>query len=95
MVPIPHLNERDLGLVVAHSIGTDESVDRAVVAAFLEVNIDVFERETTLEEWVDTDALGAFDWCSGRPFYVSTPVWGYQVVVTPDEVRIYPETPVR
>lgn len=95
MVSLPQLNEEELTLFVSHTIRANETVSEAVVSAFSEANINVFDEETTLEEWVNTDALEEFDWNSRRPFYVSSPVWEHQVVVTPDEVRIYSDTPVR
>ena len=94
MVPLPQLNEEELSLLVSHTIGADETVSEAIVGAFSEANVNVFAEETTLEEWIDTDGLEEFDWDSHRPFYVSSPVWDHQVVVTPDEVRIYNDTPV-
>jgi hypothetical protein len=94
MVPQPRLNEESLELLVSHSIGTEETVSEAIVEAFLEANVNVFARETVLKEWIDTDALEALDRRSHHPFYVSSPVWDHQVVITSDEVRVYTDLPV-
>lgn len=93
MVPLPRLNEAELDLLVSYPIGDEESVCGAVVDAFLAANVDVFDRSSSIEQWIDTDALEGFDWRAGDPLYVSTAIWNHGVVVTSDEVRIYSEPP--
>lgn len=90
----PRLNEGELGLLASCSIDGDEGVQQAIVRAFSAANVDVSERDATLEEWIDTDALRGFDWSADRPLFVSAPMWGHQVVVTPERVRVYSDARV-
>jgi len=93
MVHPPELNEEDLDLLVTYEIDENESVNAAIVNTFMALDIGAFDRDTTLQSQVDTDALDGFDWQSGRHLYVSVEIWGRQVVVTPERVRIYADTP--
>lgn len=95
MVNDPLLNERDLELLVRYPIESGETVSEAIVHAFLTLGVDVFDRETTLQDWVDVGALEEFTWDSACHLYVSTQVWDRQVVVTADGVRIYSDAPRR
>lgn len=91
----PLLLERDLDLLVRYSIDSGETVSEAIVCAFAILGVDVFERETRLQDWVDVGALEGFAWESARALYVSTQIWDHQVVVTADDVRIYGDAPRR
>lgn len=89
MVSLPASNEGDLHLLVAYSLGSGEGVSEAIVNAFQAANVTVFERPTQLEEWIDTDALEALQWTSGRPLYLGARIWDHHVLITGEEVRIY------
>lgn len=75
-------------LVVA-SVGRDESVCEVLVEAFLSVHVDVFERETTLQDRIDCDALDGIDRETTGTVGLTFSVWDHRVVVTPDLVEIY------
>ena len=88
MPHFPLLNERDLRLLVAYS-HSNEELSVAVVEAFHAANVDVFEKPTKLADWVNTDVFDDLQWSADRPLYFSTRIWGCQVVITAEEVRIY------
>ncbi|QLG60914.1 HalOD1 output domain-containing protein [Halorarum salinum] len=83
------LFEDESSLLVAYSLDGDESMSEATVEAFIAANVDVFDRETTLHDWIDPDALDRLDWRSDRPMYLLFPLWDHLVLVTPGKVRIY------
>jgi hypothetical protein len=89
MVPLPHLNEEELNLLVSYSLSSGEEMSEAVVNAFLAANIHVFEKPTQLVDWVDPAVFDAIQWTSDRPLYLSTRIWDHQVVITAEQVRIY------
>jgi hypothetical protein len=89
MHSLPLLNEKQLDLVVCYSLSSGEEMSVAIVNAFHAANIDVFEKSTRLDDWVNTDVFESIHWTSDRPLYLSTRIWGYRVVITPEEVRIY------
>lgn len=84
-------NEHGSAPLATRSVAGGESMSEAIVGAFRAVNVDAFSEDTTLQEWVDTDALEGFEWSSDRPVAVSTRIWGHDVVVTAEAVRIYPD----
>lgn len=89
MRPLPLLNEGELSLLVSYSISSREEMSEAVVDAFLAANIDVFEKPTTLADWVNISVFEAIQWTSDRPVYLSTCIWNHLVVITAEQVRIY------
>ena len=82
-------DEEELSLIVRQPIDSDEEMGEAVVDAFLAAGVDVYERPTTLAEWIDPDVFETLQWSSGRPLYLCTQIWDHRVVMTPEEVRIY------
>lgn len=90
---VPLLNEDDLCLLVAYSYSGGEELSEAIVDAFLAANIDVYEKPTQLVDWINADVLTDLQWSSDRPLYLSTRIWGHQVVLTAEEVRIYTRSP--
>lgn len=92
MSPLPLLNEGDLDLLVAYSLSSEEEMSEAVVNAFLAANIDVFDKRTRLENWINSDVFNVLQWSSDRPLYLSTRIWDHQVVITSEEVRIYTQS---
>lgn len=89
MPPLPPLNEGTLDLLLSYSVGSGEEMAEGVVNAFLAANIDVFERQTQLVDWVDPDILEAIQQSADHPIYLCTQIWDHQVVMTSEEVRIY------
>lgn len=89
MSSVPPLNEESLNLLLSYSIEDGENMSEGVVNAFLAADIDVFEQSTQLVDWIDPDILEAIQRSSDRPIYLCTQIWGHQVVVTSEEVRIY------
>ncbi|WP_436907439.1 hypothetical protein [Halosimplex marinum] len=89
MHSLPLLNEKQLDLLVCYSLSSGEEMSVAIVNAFHAANIDVFEKSTRLDDWVNTDVFESIHWTSDHPLYLSTRIWGYRVVITPEEVRIY------
>ena len=83
------LNERELRLLVRHSVGDHEEMVEAVVDAFIVAGIDVFSKCTTLTEWINPDVFEQLDWSSERLLYLSTIIWDHRVVLTAEEVRVY------
>ncbi|MFD1648009.1 PAS domain-containing protein [Haloarchaeobius litoreus] len=76
-------------LLVTYSRDADEPMSEAILNAFLALDIDIYEMDRTLQDWVDTDLLDGFDWHSARPLTIRTRLWGYSVELTVDAVRIY------
>lgn len=89
MVPLPPLNESDMKLVADYSLSCEEQISVGLVNAFQAADIDAFEEETQLVDWIDTDVFTALNWCADRPIYLSTRIWCHQVVITAEEIRIY------
>lgn len=88
MSSLPSLNERDFNLVVSYSASGTERITDTVVNAFQAANIDVFEKPTTLSDWVNVDVLEDIRWTSGHSYF-GTQIWDHHVVITAEEVRIY------
>jgi len=78
--------------LVTYSPDDDESMSEAILQAFFALDIDVFDMETTLQDWIDTDLIDGFDWDSARPLTITTRLWGYSVELTADEVQIYTDS---
>lgn len=75
--------------LIRYSRDSDEAISHSIIEAFLALDIDIFERETTLEDWINTDALDKMAWCSERPLTLVTRIWAYSVVLSDGEVQIY------
>lgn len=89
MSSLPPLNEGRLNLLVSYSRSSGEEMTEAVVKAFEAANIDAFERRTQLIDWINPDVLESLEWNPDQPLYLSTRIWEHQVVMTPEEIRIY------
>lgn len=92
MVALPLLNEDNMDLLVRYSLSREEEMAEALVNAYHAANIDVFEKPTTISDWINPDALTALQWSSDRPIYLSTRIWDHQVVITAEEIRIYTQS---
>lgn len=89
MSPLPLFNEGDLSLDVRYSLESGEEMGEAVVGAFEAAGLDICNRPTQLVDWIEADVFESIDWTSDRRLYVSARIWDRQVVMTPEEVRIY------
>lgn len=87
--PHTHREPVQANLLVSYKRDTDESITMAVLCAFYACNIDVFDQDSTLEDWISTDALEGFAWNSDCPHVITTRLWGYPVVISTNEVRIF------
>lgn len=76
-------------LLVTYSRERDEAMTESIIEAFLALGIDIFERDTTLQDWIYADALDGLAWRSERPLTLITRIWAYNVVLSDGEVRIY------
>lgn len=92
MAHLSLLNEGDLHLLVAYSLSSGEEMTEALVNAFHAANIEVFEKPTNLADWINADVFDILQWSSDRPLYLSTRIWGHQVVMTAEEIRIYTQS---
>lgn len=88
MPSLPLKNERACDLLVAYSLSSGEEMGEAVVNAFCAANIDVFEKPTTLDKWINTDVFEALQW-TDRPVYLNTRIWDCWVRMSAEEIRIY------
>jgi PAS domain S-box-containing protein len=79
----------DTDMMVTYTRDADESMSQAILNSFFAINIDVFEKNKTLVDQIETDALNGFDWGSNPPHILMTRLWGYRVEVSSDEVRIF------
>lgn len=94
MVSETMLNEKELDLLVSYDIEDGALHSEAVVDAFLAADVAVYEKSSSLEDWIDTDVIDTSIWTSTRgPFYISAQIWGHRVVLTADRVRIYVTSP--
>ncbi|MFC5135670.1 MULTISPECIES: hypothetical protein [Haloferacaceae] len=89
MAGLQRLNEREMDRLAAYSIGVDEETVEGIVRAFDAVGVDVSERPTQLVDWVHADTLD-LRWSADWPVYLSTRIWDHRVVITAEELRIYP-----
>lgn len=84
---LPRLSEQQPPLVT-YQIEGGESVYEAITEAFGALGIDVYEENTTIDDWTsglfDLSMLG-----SEAPWRVSTIMWDHPIVITPGEIRIY------
>jgi PAS domain S-box-containing protein len=79
----------DTNLLVKYTRDPDEPMSQALLQTFLAVNIDIFEKDSTLESQINTDSLNRFDWGKDCPHSLLTHLWGYRVEISSDEVRIF------
>lgn len=88
MAPFP-LTEGDVALIVSYSRESGEEMSEAVVNAFDAAGVDIFDRPSTLSDWVESEMFETVEWSSDRPLSVCTRIWDHMVLLTPEEVRIY------
>lgn len=74
--------------LVSHPISADEPAVDALLAAFERLGVDLQRRETTLQDWVDTDAVDRLS-RSDADLQLTFTAWNYVVVLSQDRVLIY------
>jgi PAS domain S-box-containing protein len=82
-------NEGGSPLLVSYTRSVDESMSTALLNAFAALTVDPYEKDETLQANVDTDALDGFAWDTATNLEVKIGIWGFTVVITPDEIQIY------
>jgi hypothetical protein len=85
------LSDDDHSLLIAYSVDSHTPRTEAIVEAFLAVNIDVYQKDTTIHDWIEATALDAFSWSTNQSLQISTRIWDHTVVITSDQIRIYTE----
>jgi len=85
--------QSDTDALVTYTRDTDEPMSQAILRTFCALNVDIFQKDDTLEEQIDSVALNGFDWRPDCPHRITTRLWGYRVVVSSEEVRIYSDSP--
>lgn len=83
------LNEADFTLLLSYAIDRDETVPEAIVNAFSVTDVEVFDGATTLQDWIDRDALERLGWQDDPHLRLSTRIWDHHVVITSEAVRIF------
>ena len=87
MPSLPPIDELENDLLVSYSISSGEEMSEAIVNAFHAANIDVFEKPTTINDWIDPDVFETLQWID-HPVYLSTHIWDHRVSMTAERVRI-------
>ena len=87
-----HHEQPSTDLLVTYSRDADEPMSESVLHAFLALDIDIFERDSTLQDWIDVDFLDEVDNLSVRPITITTRLWEYTVELTAGEIRIYADS---
>lgn len=82
----------DAAVLSRHSIGADEPLAGAIAAAFRRADVDPYDRDTTLDDWVDCGTLGELGWDSNDALRVTTEVWGHPTAITAGAVTVYAPT---
>lgn len=90
--PEPEHRRTDSGLLITYTPDADEPMSQAVLRAFFAIDIDIFEKEETLESQIRSDALNGFDWGTDCPHRLTTRLWGYGVEISGDKVRIFDDS---
>lgn len=86
---LPPLNQSEADHLTTYSVDSEESITTAIAEAFRTIDLDVEGEETVIADWIDVDALERLCRGSDRHTQVSTLIWGYPVVVTRREIRIF------
>jgi hypothetical protein len=89
---LPALHRVENDVRVTYTIGNDESILIAIIEAFramdsMDSSLD--DRETVLEDWIDTDALEQLCQTSDSHLRVSTIIWEHPVSITPETIQIF------
>lgn len=82
-------NNPDSRKLVSYRIDDDEHVVEAIVDAFRSIDVEPYDRETVLEDWVNCECLDGLLWESNEGLRVSTDIWGHPTTITADTVTIY------
>lgn len=85
---IPPVDVSEFELLVTYSSGSEEEIHHSILGAFDALDADVTEGEP-LYDHVDPDTLNALFRSGTGPMRLSLRLWGYPVLVTREDVRIY------
>lgn len=85
---LPRLSEQQPPLIT-YQLEDDERVYEAIADAFGSIGFDVYNQETTIEDWVRKCPFDLDTSESMGPCRVSIIIWDYATVITCDEIRIY------
>lgn len=88
---LPQLHLESYDPSVTYSVGSEESITDAVLAAFRNSDVDLCERELTLYEQIDDNGLDQLFARGGREIRLTARLWDRPVVVTPETVVVYAE----
>lgn len=83
---LPHIEARTE--LISHPVG-DDGILEALTDAFSAIDVDVYEQDTTIDDWTTSFALENIDWDSDEACRVSTVIWEHPTVVTSNEIRIF------
>lgn len=75
---------------VRYPVADNESVLDALLAAIFELDLDPYEQDTVLYDWINTDSIDSMNWESNEALMISTVVWGHPIYITKSEITIYP-----
>jgi hypothetical protein len=86
---VPELDLRDYSRVVTYSKSSNERASEAVLSAFYAARIDIDDRDEVLFDQIENDGLDLLIEGSDQHLRVSTRLWDYTVVITPEDIIIY------
>lgn len=75
--------------LITYQIGGDETMYEAITDAFRAIDVDVYQEDTTVEDWTEGCPIDSINWDLDSPCRVSTIIWDHPAVITADEIRIY------
>lgn len=82
---------RDEPKTLNYDIPDGENVHEAISNAFASLGLDVYEKDTTIEDWTKDCPVDVQDWESSTNCRVTTTIWNHPVVLTANRLRIYVE----
>jgi hypothetical protein len=85
----PVLDESKLDLLVSFDLDSEVEITEGIVAAFEASQIDVFNKSTVLQDWIEPAAYRSINWNRPHPVYLSTVIWDHRVVISENQIRIY------
>jgi predicted ATP-grasp superfamily ATP-dependent carboligase len=84
---LPHIEARSE--LISYHVDEGDGVLEALIDAFNAIDVDVYEMETTVDDWTSSCPIETIDWDADEPYRISTVIWDHPTVVTSDEIRIF------
>lgn len=84
---LPQLS--DHSRLITYQIDVEETMPEAITEAFNAIDFDVYQQDTTLQDWTKDCSVELSDWDSENPCRLSIILWGHPTVLTTDEIQIY------